>query len=110
MKICPNCGKEFEPNDPQRIYCTEKCQRQYNWKAKAGRAKLSDNYVSITFQCSKCDKTVVTDTDRLDKRTRFCSSLCEKRYWRHPPHESEHCNSTFRSIKEYASYEQRTNN
>ena len=27
MKVCKYCGREFEPNAPQRIYCSDRCRR-----------------------------------------------------------------------------------
>lgn len=52
----------------------------------SGYAKCGydDNNRAISFHCSFCGKAVVTD-GKKDKRTRFCSETCEKKYWRHPP-------------------------
>ena len=34
------------------------------------------------FTCAQCEKTI-SITNRFDKRRKFCSTVCEKRYWRH---------------------------
>lgn len=34
------------------------------------------------FTCAQCRKTVSV-TNKFDKRRKFCSTVCEKRYWRH---------------------------
>ena len=70
-------------------------------------------YPVIEFDCAHCGHHVVTeglhDNGRPDKRTRFCSKECEKKYWRHPPFDHESSRQNFRSIQEYASWERRTN-
>lgn len=66
-------------------------------------------YPSITFNCAKCGRTVVTEEGSGDKRTRFCSESCERAYWRHPPYENEASRTNFHSVEEYASWEGRTN-
>ena len=84
--VCLCCGKEYEKKTVTQKYCSVKCQQKYLHKNKAPR-------VSITFTCAyrHCGRTVVTETDRLDRRTRFCSRECEKKYWRHPPQDDPVC-------------------
>lgn len=103
-KTCPECGKRFEPKfgAVTQLFCSRKCQARY--RKKHG----SHGYPSITFTCAQCGRTVVTG-GWLDKRSRFCSRECEKRYWRHPPHEYESSRQNFHSIEEYESWERRTN-
>lgn len=60
-------------------YDTTKIVR--NKRAKKG----SPYYESITFTCKHCGKTVITEEGVFDKRTKFCDSSCERKYWRHPP-------------------------
>ncbi|MEW4353410.1 hypothetical protein AB1I63_00680 [Streptococcus pneumoniae] len=36
------------------------------------------------FTCKHCGRIVTTIQGNLDKRTTFCSSICGRRYWRHP--------------------------
>lgn len=52
-----------------------------NKKARKG----SEYYESITFICKKCGKKVTTEEGVYDRRTKFCSSACERKFWRHPP-------------------------
>ena len=70
---------------------------------------MNKEYPSIEFECSQCGRKVVTVGGTRDKRTRFCSSQCEKKYWRHPPWENDKSRINFRSVDEYARYERRTN-
>ena len=98
---CRQCEKEFVPSQNQ-LFCSVRCRAKYN------REKGSAGYPSITFNCSKCGRVVVTE-GKGDKRTRFCSRQCEKKYWRHPPHDCPATRTNFRSIEEYASWERKTN-
>lgn len=99
--ICPQCGCEFTAA-LNKIFCSVKCQAKYN------RTKGAAGYPTIEFSCAKCGRLVVTD-GKGDKRSRFCSPECEKKYWRHPPHEHTTSNTMFHNIGEYLSYERRSN-
>lgn len=98
---CEQCGKEFEPK-PQQLFCSAKCQ------GKSWRKNGPHGYPSITFVCAKCGKTVTTEGGK-DRRSRFCCRECEKKFWKHPPHDNPSTRTNFKSIQEYASYERRTN-
>lgn len=79
MAICKQCGKVFMPLSVNQKYCSAYCGNKYR--------RLHDVSLenpSITFSCSQCGKVVVTEAGTRDKRTRFCSHSCEKKYWRHP--------------------------
>lgn len=104
VKTCPECGRTFAPTIGAtiQVFCSGRCQARYS--VKHGPY----NRPSITFICAKCGRTVVTEGGR-DARTRFCSPECEKKYWRHPPHEHESSRQNFRSIEEYERWERRTN-
>lgn len=39
MKVCKYCGKEFEPNVPTRIYCSDSCRRAANNAKRRKRPK-----------------------------------------------------------------------
>ena len=60
-----------------------------------------DYKVQRIFKCKKCGNTVVTDTDRLDKRTVFCSRICERRYFRHPPSDNKASMFTYYGKADY---------
>lgn len=102
---CPECGKEFAPLTVVQKYCSTACGARYRRKHE-GEVR----YPSITFTCAnyKCGRLVVTD-GKKDKRTRFCCAECEKKYWKHPPHEGPALRTNFHSVSEYASWERRTN-
>ena len=99
---CPQCNTEFTPLSVTQIYCSSKCGNKYRKNHKA----ISP---SITFDCAFCGKTVVTEDGTGDRRTRFCSAVCEKKYWRHPPFENVIVRTNFHSLQEYQSWERRTN-
>lgn len=104
MAKCLNCNAEYVQLSVTQKYCCARCGNQYRRKNKG---KLT--YPSITFNCSQCGRTVVTEEGSGDRRTRFCSSVCEKKFWRHPIWENPSTRINFRSIEEYARYERRTN-
>lgn len=99
---CRQCGTEFTPLSVNQKFCSASCGAK--WRYRHG----ADPVPSVTFRCAKCGKLVVTD-GISDRRTRFCSQSCEKRWWRHPPYEHESSRTNFRSVAEYASWERRTN-
>ena len=101
---CLYCKEEFIPLTINQKYCSRICgykfRKNYN---------VEKDYPSITFSCAKCGRVVVTEPGTKDKRTRFCSSVCEKKYWRHPPWEHKSNLSNFHSMEEYLGYEKRRN-
>lgn len=100
--ICPECGKPFQQKTVTQKYCSKKCGNRY-------RKKHGVEWVSITFRCAKCGRRVETDPKARDMRTRFCSAECEKKYWRHPPHEQKGYRQTYRSLREMEACERKTN-
>lgn len=101
---CLMCGEPFTPLSVNQKYCSARCGARYR-----RHHDVSEAWPSITFQCAKCGRLVRTEAG-MDRRTRFCSPECERRYWRHPPSDSPSANQTYRSVGEYASHERRTNN
>lgn len=78
---CLECNAEFAQLAVNQLYCSVRCGDSYRKKHPA-----ETHFPSVSFCCSYCGKAVVTD-GKKDKRTRFCSQTCEKKYWRHPPNE-----------------------
>ena len=70
---------------------------------------MNAEYPPITFTCSHCGRSVTTEGGVRDKRTRFCSQKCEKKYWRHPPHDNPTNRTNFGCVERYISYEKYTN-
>ncbi len=106
---CLNCGEEFSPMTVTQKYCCQKCGNQYRHKHKG---RMDELYPSIVFTCSCCGRTVETEGGTSDRRTRFCSRSCEKKFWRHRDkveHEGMSGRTNFHSFGEYASYERRSN-
>ena len=69
---CAYCGTEIEPRSVNQKYCSHRCACKASYHKRV-------SFESVTFTCSMCGKTVVTDPGRKDKRTRFCSQECEKK-------------------------------
>ena len=102
---CEYCGADFAPLSVNQRYCSDKCGVAYR---KRNPDAARQHFPIVTFNCSQCGHTVVTDGLR-DRRTRFCSHECEKKFWRHPHWEHSTTRTNFHSVAEYASYERRTN-
>lgn len=81
-KICPECGKSFISSTGQK-YCSYSCYRKHN-EAKEIKHSYPPKGVPIIrdFLCKECGHEVLV-WERSDKRTVFCCSLCEKKYWKH---------------------------
>lgn len=77
MRICLNCGTVFEENSVTQKYCCSKCRLEY-----LKNHDIKSMYTVREFECSRCGKHVVTSTERTDKRTKFCSSECERAFWK----------------------------
>ncbi len=102
---CEYCGAEFSPLAVTQRYCSNKCGYTYRRKHKDAAQR---HFPSVAFNCSQCGRVVVTDGIR-DRRTRFCSAQCEKKFWRHPHWENTATRTNFKSVEAYAAYERRTN-
>ena len=101
---CLNCGEEFVQLSVNQKYCCKECGKKFRRTHKVALL-----YPSITFSCSQCGKTVVTEDGSGDMRTRFCSESCEKKFWKHPHWENSHTRMNFHNLDEYAGYERQTN-
>lgn len=101
---CLYCGEEFTPATVVQKYCSKSCGNRFRRRHDMGKY-----YPSITFECAMCGRTVVTDGTTKDKRFRFCSKECEKKYWKHPPFDNPSTRINFRNVEEYIRYERRTN-
>ena len=82
-KICPECGKSFSGSQGQK-YCSYRCCKKHNRKVKEIKHPDPPKGVPIirAFSCKECGHEVLV-WERIDKRTVFCCSLCEKKYWKH---------------------------
>lgn len=96
--ICAYCGKEFVGHSTGVLvnFCCEAHQRTYRKKFPNKYADMKARaYPVLYFTCAKCGKEVQT-MGINDKRSRFCSKICEKRYWKHPPQDDEaHCQNLY---------------
>ena len=78
IKICPHCGKSFETDHGDKIYCNPNC-------SKSARAKRDESYYNFprestiplfSFECAYCGKHVDIYSS-LDQRHVYC---CYKHY------------------------------
>jgi len=69
IKKCKMCGKTFETNLKEKIYCSVKCRAKY-W--------LENNKEKIKFICECCGKEFGRPrrVNAKGKRIRFCSRDC----------------------------------
>ena len=81
IKICPHCGKSFETDHGDKIYCNQNC-------SKSARAKRDESYYNFprestiplfSFECAYCVKRVDIYSS-LDRRHKYC---CYKHFIRH---------------------------
>lgn len=66
---------------PMRLFCSGSCRTTYSKKAPKERKEA--DWPSVTFDCAQCGKTVTTTAGGEDRRMRFCSAACRRKYWRH---------------------------
>ena len=83
---CKYCGETIPNPAPDQMYCSVECGAKYR---KEHPEEAQRAWPSIEFDCACCGRHVVTEEGTSDRRTRFCSHSCEKKYWRHPPHEQK---------------------
>ena len=102
MNNCMECGKPFAAQNARHACCSTECALK--WR----RRNQTPQRVSIAFTCAKCGRAVVTEPERGDRRSRFCSMECEKKYWRHPPKEGKEVRN-YTCAEVYMAYERRTN-
>lgn len=81
---CPVCGREFTANRVTQKYCSARCRLYaYRHQARTAEPELTGRTILRTFRCIRCNEQVNV-TRQEDKRTKFCSSRCERLYWKHP--------------------------
>ena len=101
---CLYCKQEFMPMAVNQKFCSKSCGQKYRY-----HFGVKKHYPVIRFNCSCCGKTVETAGDTSDKRTRFCSRECEKKYWKHPHWERKGSMTTYQSERQYKIYEKSSN-
>ncbi len=82
--ICKGCGKSFEAKTANRKYCSPEC-RIYHYKHgikdRDHDMEPQEGIPLREFHCKKCGKLVRVMT-KNDHRSQFCSSRCEKGYYK----------------------------
>ncbi len=74
---CKVCGEEFIPHHPLQKYCSSYC------KNKAKRVlDMKEEWPARIFDCAQCGQRVVTEPGTGDRRTRFCSEECQRKFYR----------------------------
>ena len=81
-KLCAQCGKPFTADRRNQRYCSEACRRLAYRRHPRREEDEGGGPVLRTFLCARCGRVVrVTSPD--DHRKKFCSSHCERLYWKH---------------------------
>lgn len=89
MAKCRYCGKEFEPKSSKHFFCGRECRVSFyreklNHDIADRRRAWRESLPEYSFVCVKCGAVVeIKHGEKYDKRRRFCSKLCYRRYWRH---------------------------
>lgn len=65
LKVCPNCGKEFDAKGPNAKFCNPKCQREF---------KKKESQIVVEKVCKNCGKAFKT----TDNRKEYCCEECLK--------------------------------
>jgi hypothetical protein len=77
MRICKNCGKEFNPEYPNQVFCNFFCRKEYRSKEQGTRYQLmKDNPKYQTkHTCKNCGKEFITHG-----ANKYCSKECVREY------------------------------
>ena len=81
--ICPVCGEHFTAGRRTQRYCSAAC-RKYDYRKRPREAETVQEGTPVirSFRCLRCG-ALVSVTDPSDRRQKFCSSRCERLYWKH---------------------------
>ena len=80
QKICIIYGKPFEGCSVKKT-CSPECAKRRKKENKSH--EITTKKVIRKFYCRKCGKLVKIQS-QTDKRKVFCSTHCERQYWKHP--------------------------
>lgn len=83
-RSCLYCGALFSTSRKNKKFCSPRCCHYYH--NRIGKQHKLDNFKETSvireFLCKRCGKHVYV-SDKLDRRTEFCSAQCCRNYWRH---------------------------
>lgn len=82
VKNCEMCGKPFTAKHKNRRFCSDACRRLAYRKQPKLHPENEDGPVLRSSTCARCGKLVKV-TSLYDRRKKFCSSHCERLYWKH---------------------------
>lgn len=96
MVTCPNCGEVFngkKSSGPVAKYCSTKCRARASY-ARNGQKHLDDSAravrekwgLSPDGECANCG--MVTERNEWGRPAKYCSSRCQKAYYRNRDKES----------------------
>lgn len=80
--LCLCCGKPFRPYSSAHKFCSEKCRRKYDRTHDLPHPVPPFAPVLRSFHCRRCG-ALVEIRSTTDFRRVFCSSRCERLYWKH---------------------------
>ena len=77
LKVCPNCGKTFNPSKPEIIFCSKRCHSEY---------------VRVVQTCLNCGKKYkIRKSEKAQNKKRFCSKKCKEDYQKAQYYETKRC-------------------
>ena len=75
--ICPECGKHFETELENKVYCSSKCS--YEAGLREHREENIKNFVPKIRACKECGK--MFETKLREQNRQFCCKKCASKYW-----------------------------
>lgn len=80
IHICPYCKKSFRKEHSGQKYCCRNCCKKYH--KKVNKIYPVTDTVLRKFFCKMCG-TLVIVCNKKDRRTKFCSTTCVRKWFRH---------------------------
>jgi hypothetical protein len=75
LRLCRECGKEFEAPSTRRWLCSDECQRSYSIRQQCAKEHPKRKVV-----CRECERRFLSPF--RDKHRIFCSDICDHKYHR----------------------------
>ena len=71
LKVCPNCGKEFDAKGPNAKFCNPKCQREF---------KKKESQIVVEKVCKNCGKEYEYEPKKGSYKLAYCSVECKTEF------------------------------
>ena len=100
-KVCPECGRGFEPNRPHQKYCSMRCKRKVE-HAKVSAEKLAARANRV---CPVCGATFTPKSGKGIYCSRYCKNKARGRHILQPsvPPDTQDIRLMEQHVREYLS-------